>query len=84
MGLSLFFIYFKPTVLIREGKFEEENLTTLGLSKSWINTQLQAQNITAASDVFLAKLIPRGSSASIVWMTGDRLSTDDNNEDNVG
>lgn len=60
MGLSLFFIYFKPTVLIREGKFEEENLTTLGLSKSWINTQLQAQNITAASDVFFSEIDTAG------------------------
>jgi len=49
-----------PTILVREGKFEEENLKSLGVTKSWLMTQLHAQNVGKVSEVFLAQLDTSG------------------------
>jgi uncharacterized membrane protein YcaP (DUF421 family) len=49
-----------PTVLVREGRFEEESLKKLGVTKSWIMTQLHAQNVGGISEVFLAQLDTSG------------------------
>lgn len=49
-----------PTILIREGKFEEDNLKSLGVTKSWLMTQLNAHNVGEVSEVFLAQLDTSG------------------------
>lgn len=49
-----------PTILVREGKFEEESLKSLGVTKSWLMTQLHAQNVGEVSEVFLAQLDTSG------------------------
>ncbi|WP_407309592.1 YetF domain-containing protein [Desulfosporosinus sp. SB140] len=49
-----------PTILVREGRFEEESLKRLGITKSWIMTQLHAQNVSEISEVFLAQLDTSG------------------------
>lgn len=45
-----------PRLLIREGKFEEENLKSLGLTKNWLITQLHDRKIGGVSEVFLAQM----------------------------
>jgi len=49
-----------PTILIREGKFVEEGLRSLGVTKSWLMTQLHAQRIGDVADVFLAQMDTSG------------------------
>ncbi|TGE33977.1 DUF421 domain-containing protein [Desulfosporosinus sp. Sb-LF] len=49
-----------PTILVREGKFEEESLKNLGITKSWLMTQLHAHNVGEVSEVFLAQLDSSG------------------------
>lgn len=49
-----------PTTLIREGKFEDESLKSVGITKSWLMTQLHAQNIGGISEVFLAQMDTSG------------------------
>ena len=49
-----------PTLLIREGKFVEEGLKSLGVTKSWLMTQLNARNVGEVSEVFLAQMDTSG------------------------
>lgn len=49
-----------PTILIREGQFVEESLNKVGITKSWLITQLQAQKVHDVSEVFLAQLDTSG------------------------
>ena len=49
-----------PAILIREGKFVEESLKHLGVTKSWLITQLKAQKVAEVSEVFLAQLDTSG------------------------
>lgn len=49
-----------PTTLIREGKFVEESLKSLGVTKSWLLTQLHARKVGEVSEVFLAQMDTSG------------------------
>ncbi|MDR3585246.1 MAG: DUF421 domain-containing protein [Desulfosporosinus sp.] len=49
-----------PTLLIREGKYVEEGLKSLGITKNWLMTQLQDRKIGEVSEVFLAQLDTSG------------------------
>ncbi|MDR3540546.1 MAG: DUF421 domain-containing protein [Desulfosporosinus sp.] len=49
-----------PTLLIREGKFVEEGLKNLGITKKWLTAQLKARKIVEVSEVFLAQLDTSG------------------------
>jgi len=49
-----------PTILIREGKYVEEGLKSLGVTKSWLMTQLDARKVGEVAEVFLAQMDTSG------------------------
>lgn len=50
-----------PTILIYDGKVEEENLHNIGLEQNWLMTKLKEKGITSPKDVFIALLESDGS-----------------------
>ncbi|MBP2651023.1 MAG: hypothetical protein H6Q74_1848 [Firmicutes bacterium] len=53
--------WFAGKELIIDGKVMEDNLTTFGIQRDWLNQQLQSQGITSTSEVLLATITPQGT-----------------------
>lgn len=50
-----------PTLLIHDGKIDEENLDLLGLDLYWLRNKLAEKGFARFEDIFLAVLQPDGT-----------------------
>lgn len=50
-----------PTILIYDGKIDNQNLHMLGLNHEWLMTKLREKGITNSKDIFLAMLESDGT-----------------------